>query len=416
MAQREGRILRRGNNNKEIDIYKYVTKDTFDAYLYQTIEKKQQFISQIMTEKSPMRTVDDVDQSVLDYAEIKALCVGNPKIKEKMDLEQDLKKLNVLHSQYKRNLYRMETALLKTFPAQIKAGERNIENYHADLERLEKGTQATDSGISPMVIDGITFTERVQAGDAIKAACQSVTTSDGVKIGSYRGFELHLSFDKWSGKHVLAVRGDMPYPIKLEGNFSTQGVVTRIDNALEKIPEYIISEKEGLQNAMEQMKAAELEVNKPFPHEEEIKIKSTRVTLLNIELSLDAQKLQKAEAEVDAPEGTEHSTEEKEPLISAGSGLEEKQDKQVNNESIVENYEIAENGGQGAFVSGDIHTEKSTVKTPDASNAPHRPEMAASSGINAANASKEKAKPVIPLHLQPVPKTVKAKQRNYFQR
>jgi hypothetical protein len=302
LAQREGRILRRGNGNKEIDIFKYVTKDTFDAYLYQTIEKKQQFISQIMTEKSPVRTVDDVDQLVLDYAEIKALCVGNPKIKEKMDLEHELKNLNSLHSQYKKNLYRMENALLKTYPAQIKAKERNVENYYADERRLAEGTKRVGEGIiSPMVIDGVTFTERVKAGEAIKAALQSVETSEGVKIGTYRGFELLLAFDRFGQNHVLMARGDMPYPIKLEGNFSTQGVVTRLDNALEKIPEYITSEKESLQNTIKQVKDAEIEVAKPFPREAEIAEKTARVTQLNVELSLDAQKAKKTAetAEVD---------------------------------------------------------------------------------------------------------------------
>ena len=398
LQQRDGRILRRGNNNKTIDIYKYVTKDTFDAYLFQTLEKKQQFISQIMTEKSPMRTVDDVDQSVLDYAEIKALCIGNPKIKEKMDLEQDLKKLNILHSQYKKNFYRMETALLQTYPAQIKTKERNIQNYHADVERLEKSTEMVSEGISSMVIDGITFTERVKAGEAIKAACQGAITSDGAKIGSYRGMELHLSFDKFSQAHVLTARGDMPYPIKLEGNFSTQGVVTRLDNVLEKIPEYIAAEKERLQNTKEQMKNAEIEVAKPFPHEEEIKIKSARVAQLNIELSLDAQKVQKAEAETEVEEAdgrdvdgnetdekevdgkdaetAEQSAERTEPIISASDGFEGPQERQI--------------------------------------NTPHKPETVASSGVvleNAADASTGKAKAVIPLHLQPVPKTVKAKGR-----
>ena len=406
LQQREGRILRRGNDNKVIDIFKYVTKDTFDAYLYQTIEKKQQFISQIMTEKSPVRTVDDVDQSVLDYAEIKALCVGNPKIKEKMDLEQDLKKLNSLHSQYKKNLYRMETALLKTFPAQIKAKERNIENYQADAERLAKNTQAVSEGISPMVIDGVTFTERVKAGEAIKAACQSVETTEGVKIGSYRGFELHLSFDKFSQGHILAARGDMSYPIKLEGNFSTQGVVTRLDNALEKIPEYITEEKDSLQNALEQTKAAEIEVAKPFPYEAEIAEKTARVTQLNVELSLDAQKAQKAAEAVDVDDTEpdfdfdemEHDFDEAEFDSASEHDVDVPYTKQANTETITETFETTENGGQGAFVSGDVHLAKTIEKTSGESNTPQ-----------------PQAQTQVNIEKTPEQKSVKPK-RNFFER
>jgi len=359
-----------------------------------------------MTEKSPVRTVDDVDQSVLDYAEIKALCVGNPKIKEKMDLEQDLKKLNALHSQYKKNFYRMETALLKTFPAQIKAKERNIENYQADVERLAKNTQMVSEGISPMVIDGISFTERVKAGEAIKAACQSVETTDGVKIGTYRGFELHLSFDKFSQSYVLTARGDMAYPIKLEGNFSTQGVVTRLDNALEKIPEYIASEKESLQNAIEQTKAAEIEVAKPFPYETDIAEKTARVTQLNVELSLDAQKAQKAaeaaDVDDDEPdfdfEDEEHEIDEAEIDCESDHDVDVSYTKQANTETITETFETSENGGQGAFISGDIHISKTTVKTPGALDAP-QPQGPTPSNIENT----------------PVQKPVKPK-RDYFER
>jgi len=436
LAQREGRILRRGNDNKVVNIYKYVTKDTFDAYLYQTIEKKQMFISQIMTEKSPMRTVDDIDQSVLDYAEIKALCVGNPKIKEKMDLEQDLKKLNAIQAQYKKNLYRMETALLKTYPAEIKAKERNIENYAADEQRLAKGTLRVSEGISPMVIDGITYDERSKAGEAIQAACRTVDTKEGVKIGTYRGFELHLSLDSnWSKDHILTVRGDMPYPLKLEGNFSTQGVVTRIDNMLEKIPEYIEDTKESLENTINQMKTAEIEVVKPFPQEVEIKEKTARVALLNIELNLDAQKLEKAgldkdiddgidyftvgivdvegedladdadDAEVDSVEVDSGLTTEfdvgadvSDSIDSIGQPAERPMDEiptpssasicalvtqeiQVDAEIITENFELAENGGQGAYVSGNVFLDKSTEKATDTFNVPYQQERTAS-GIN----------------------------------
>ena len=450
LTQREGRILRRGNNNKVVDIFRYVTKDTFDAYLYQTIEKKQQFISQIMTDKSPMRTVDDVDQSVLDYAEVKALCVGNPKIKEKMDLEQDLKKLNALQSQYKRNLYRMEDALLKRYPAQITAKEQNIENYIADEKRLAANTVKVTEGISPMVIDNVSYSNRNKAGEAIRSACKdifemqdSLLAENRIKghiIGTYRGFDLHLSYDRVSNLHILTLKGDMPYPIKLQSDFPTQGVVTVIDNLLDKIPQYIESEKEGLQNTKDQMEAAKIEIAKPFPQEAELKEKASRVALLNAELSLEAIKAAEAaeqNTEDDSkehpeygkqPENTEHGEpvkQEKPPehentdiehdsdydieidddieseeqtseeifaSVADSFGTDIIHETQINSESIGENFEIADNGGKGAYVNSDIVVNKTTEKASDMAEVPQSPP---------GQAAKTPHNNVVPLHLQP---------------
>jgi len=322
----------------------------------------------------------------------------------------------------------MENSLMKDFPAQITAKERNIENYIADIERLAKGTVAVSEGISPMIIDGKAYHERVKAGEAIKAACKSVSSIDGVKIGTYRGFELHLSFDRWGQDHRLTVRGDMPYPIKLEGDFSTQGVITRIDNALDKIPEYIKNEKEGLENTINQMEAAKIEVAKPFPQEDEMKEKMARVTQLNVELSLDAQKvsvgdtdiddiddLEMDEADIDDDfehdaeldkdleteydleyEDEEHETAENIDIITDGTDdldltddYEEHEEHetykpykyQSNNENITETFEVAENGGQGAFVSGNVHVEKSTENTPTVPDALREVQKAAPNHI-----------------------------------
>ena len=416
LQQREGRILRRGNDNKLIDIFKYVTKDTFDAYLYQTIEKKQQFISQIMTEKSPVRTVDDVDQSVLDYAEIKALCVGNPKIKEKMDLERDLKDLGALSAQYKRNLYRMETALLKHYPIEIKTKERNIENYAADEKRLAKGTVLVAEGISPIVIDGVQYDERIKAGEAIKAACESVKSVEGVKIGTYRGFDLHLSMDKWSSYHILTVRGDMPYPIKLENNFPTQGVVTRIDNALEKLPEYIDTEKESLENTINQMKTAEIEVKKPFPQESEMAEKTARVAQLDTELSLDAQKSQQAETPVAIGYGEErHTPLEKFAFFRHGYFGDEEFESQTFDESIVDNFEITEDCGQGAYVNNDAQVVTNAEKAPSKVDLPVKNESPVVKNIANATTINDVAR-TPPLSQQTTEQPKPVKKRNHLDR
>jgi hypothetical protein len=317
--------------------------------------------------------------------------VGNPKIKEKMDLEHELKNLSALQAQYKKNLYRMENALMKDFPALITAKERNVENYTADKERLAKGTVTVSEGISPMVIDGKTYHDRGKAGEAIKAACQSVSTTDGVKIGTYRGFELHLSFDKLNQDHRLTVRGDMPYPVKLEGGFPTTGAVTRIDNALERIPEAIRNETESLENILAQVEAAKIEVAKPFPQEEIMKEKLARVTQLNVELSLDAQKAQDGVAETgeideaDIDDDFEHDAELDEDFDLEYEDEEHETDEpyehQTNSENITETFEVADNGGQGAFVSGDVHVEKSTEKIPAVPDALREVQKAAPNNV-----------------------------------
>ena len=385
LEQREKRIHRRGNENPLVRIFRYVTKDTFDAYLWQTIEKKQQFISQIMTEKSPVRTIDDVDQSVLDYAEVKALCVGNPRIKEKMDLEQDLKKLNALQGQYKKNLYSMESALLRRYPNQIAAHKQNIENYTADEQKMNAGTVRVSEGISPMVIYGTQYSERTAAGEAIKEACQNITSTEGAKIGTYRGFDLHLYFDTRTNQHCLSAKGDMPYPIMLGADFAIDGLVTRLDNVLDKIPQYIEDEKDSLQNTIHEMENAEIEVKKPFAQEGELKEKTARVAALNIELTLDAQKLLKEPKAITEDSydnenfGVGLSASEKFASFAGrfvDDATQENQGSQTiqeatqenshnnenteNKEAIVENFEVADNGGQGAFINGDIHIDKSS--------------------------------------------------------
>ena len=310
LEQREGRLLRRGNSNTTVGIHKYITKDTFDAYLYQTLEKKQQFISQIMTDKSPVRSMDDVDQVVLTYAEIKALCVGNPRIKEKMDLERELQRLNLLQAAYRKTVYSLETNINSTYPSLIAEAKKNIANYTTDNNTLSASKE-------PMIINGVKYSERTDAGQAIKEACrnatgsESTTSGNGAKIGSYRGFDLHLSYDAFDKQHVLVVKGAMPYPIKLESDFAVSGIVSRIDNMLDKIPSYIANEKAALENCNQQLEQAKIEALKPFAYTDEIKEKTARLAQLDVELSLDAAKINsEAETKVDTAHAVSIVTED----------------------------------------------------------------------------------------------------------
>jgi len=312
LAQREGRILRRGNGNDQVDIYKYVTKDTFDAYLYQTIEKKQQFISQIMTDKSPMRSLEDIDKLTLNYAEIKALCVGNPKIKEKMDLEQDIKKLTVLQLQHKKNIYNLQDSIAIHLPKQLFVAKNNITNYKSDLETAKTNTKAVEEGyINPLEVQGQNYNKRSDAGEAIKEALKLTATKDGAIIGAYRGFKLHGSYDIFTNEYVVTLKGEMNYPIKLEQGFSGAGIVTRLDNIIEKIQAYVKTETNKQENILEQIETAKTEVEKPFAKENELKDKIARVTALTTELSLDANR--DGNGNGNAPQ-TERETEKQENI------------------------------------------------------------------------------------------------------
>jgi hypothetical protein len=231
LAQRAGRIVRQGNMNPEVDIFRYCTEGTFDAYLFQTIEKKQSFISQIMTSKSPVRVCDDVDEQELSYAEIKALCAGNPHIKEKMNLDIEVAKLKLLKSEHQSQHYRLQDDLLKNFPKKIEAAKGHIEGFKADMARLEINTHRTEEGISPMTIGTNTYTDRGEAGAALLEACKGITTTDAVKIGSYRGFDMLISFDSFNKVFNCSMKGSMTHTTAL-GNDSF-GNITRINNTFD---------------------------------------------------------------------------------------------------------------------------------------------------------------------------------------
>ena len=285
LQQREGRIIRQGNENPEVEIYTYVTENTFDSYLYQLVESKQRFIGQIMTSKSPVRSAEDVDETALSYAEIKALCSGNPKIKEKMDLDVDVQKLKLLKSSYLNQKYSLENRVLKEFPAKIKALEQRIEGYRADSAHLASSTCPNEDGFSPMTIEGKTYTEKKAAGSAILAACQNMTSPDAVPLGTYRGFTMELFFESFSREYRVSLKHELTHTISLGD--SMIGNVQRMDNALADFDNQLRHCEEQLENTRTQLVNAREEAAKPFPQEEELRTKTARLDALNIELNMD---------------------------------------------------------------------------------------------------------------------------------
>ena len=239
LEQRAGRIIRQGNKNESVKIFRYATNGTFDSYLWQTVESKQKFIAQIMTSKSPVRSCDDVDGDALSYAEIKALCAGNTHIKEKMQLDIEVAKLKMLKADHQSQQYRLQDDILKSFPQRIETAKGHIAGFKADLERLENNTHKTEESISPMKIGNKTYTDRGQAGIALLAACKTITTTDTEKIGSYRGFDMYISFDSMNKEFKVDMKGSMTYTATLGDDGG--GNITRINNAFERIPQRLTS-------------------------------------------------------------------------------------------------------------------------------------------------------------------------------
>ena len=284
MTQRNGRIIRQGNQNKEVQVYQYVTEGTFDAYLYQTLENKQKFISQIMTSKSPVRSCDDVDEQALSYAEIKALCAGNPLIKEKMDLDIDVARLKVLKADHQSQQYRMEDKLLKYFPAEIEKQTGYIHGFEADIKTVEAHPQISE-GFCGMDIRGKHYAEKADAGEWILAACKEVKGSDPVPLGSYRGFQMELSFDSFRHEYDIILKGAMSHRVAL--GTDARGNITRLDNALAGIPERLERANEQLTNLYNQQEATKGELGKPFPQEAELMAKSQRLAELDAALNME---------------------------------------------------------------------------------------------------------------------------------
>ena len=297
MTQRNGRIIRQGNQNKEVQVYQYVTEGTFDAYLYQTLENKQKFISQIMTSKSPVRSCDDVDEQALSYAEIKALCAGNPLIKEKMDLDIDVARLKVLKADHQSHQYRMEDKLLKYFPAEIEKQTGYIHGFEADIKTVEAHPQISE-GFCGMEIMGRHYAEKADAGEIILAACKETKSADPVPLGSYRGFQMELSYDSFRSEFDIVLKGSMSHRVAL--GTDARGNITRLDNALYGIPERLERANEQLTNLYNQQEAAKAELGKPFPQEAELAAKSQRLAELDAALNMEdtvESRAEKGEAE-----------------------------------------------------------------------------------------------------------------------
>ena len=285
LQQREGRIIRQGNENPKVDIYTYVTENTFDSYLYQLVEGKQKFIGQIMTSKSPVRSAEDIDETALSYAEIKALCSGNPHIKEKMDLDIEVQKLKLLRSNHMSQRYALEDQLIRKFPKEIASMHQWIDGLEADMALLKDKTQPNADGFCPMVIGGQTYTEKKAAGTAILEACNVLTSADPVPLGSYRGLKLTLCFDSFEKLFKISMQGTLTYKVGL--GTDVFGNIQRMDNLLESMPTRQQDYKEKLKNLEIQVEIAKQEVEKPFPREEELKEKSARLDQLNILLNMD---------------------------------------------------------------------------------------------------------------------------------
>ena len=294
MTQRNGRIIRQGNQNKQVYVYNYVTESTFDAYLYQTLENKQKFISQIMTSKSPVRSCDDVDEQVLSYAEIKALCAGDPRIREKMDLDVQVSKLKVLRGDFQNQKYRLEDKLLKYYPEEIQKQQSRIAALKKDAQIADDHPQDKEN-FCGMTIKGMMFDDKKAAGDRLLLARQEMPNADMMLLGSYRGFELNIRFDSFKNEHQAVLRAELSYPVSLGDD--ARGNIVRLDNAIDNFADRIADAENALQNLEQQKQAAELEVAKPFAQEEELQEKSARLAELNALLNIDHKPKKEALAE-----------------------------------------------------------------------------------------------------------------------
>ena len=297
LQQREGRIIRQGNENPEVDIYSYVTEGTFDAYLYQLVESKQKFISQIMTSKSPVRSAEDVDEQALSYAEIKALASGNPMIKEKMDLDIEVSKLKLLKANHLSQKYALEDAISKGFPKQIAETQARIAGYGADIATVKENTHPNGDGFSPLTLAGVTHADKKEAGAALLTMCQTMLSPEATQIGSYRGLTLELAFDTFAREYRLTMIGQLRHTVTL--GTDVFGNLQRMDNALEGLPIKEQACREQLSNLQTQLETAKAEVQKPFPREAELNTKTARLEELNSLLNLDHKEPEIVDVEPD---------------------------------------------------------------------------------------------------------------------
>ena len=285
LEQRSGRIVRQGNENPQVDIYRYVTEQTFDAYLYQLVEGKQKFASQIMTSKSPVRSAEDIDETALSYAEIKMLATGNPYIKEKMDLDIQVQKLKLLKSNFLSEKYRLEDKIIKYYPQQITSLQNKIEGLKQDVETAKQHPKPTDDRFVGMEVSGVSYSEKAEAGKAIIEACKLMSSPEPIYLGKYRGFDMELSFDTLERTYMIKIKGSTSRNVFLGED--SYGNITRIDNGVEKFSEALSFAENELVNTKAQFETAKTEVEKPFAQDEELKTKLARLDELNILLNMD---------------------------------------------------------------------------------------------------------------------------------
>lgn len=285
LEQRSGRIIRQGNSNPDVDIFRYVTEQTFDAYLYQLVEGKQKFASQIMTSKSPVRSAEDIDETALSYAEIKMLATGNPYIKEKMDLDIQVQKLKLLKSNFLSEKYRLEDKIIKYYPQQITSLQNKIEGLKQDVETAKRNPKPTDDHFVGMEVKGVFYSEKAEAGKAIIEACKLMSSPEPIYLGKYRGFDMELSFDTLERTYMIKIKGSTSRNVFLGED--SYGNITRIDNGVEKFSEALSFAENELANTKAQFETAKTEVEKPFAQDEELKTKLARLDELNILLNMD---------------------------------------------------------------------------------------------------------------------------------
>ena len=285
LEQRSGRIVRQGNENPKVDIYRYVTEQTFDAYLYQLVEGKQKFASQIMTSKSPVRSAEDIDETALSYAEIKMLATGNPYIKEKMDLDIQVQKLKMLKSNFLSEKYGLEDKVIKFYPQQIAYLKSRVEGLTKDVETAKLHPKPIDEQPLGMMVSGVSYSEKAEAGQAIINACKSMNSPDAIPLGEYRGFQMELYFDTVQRNYVVKLKGETSRDVPLGDD--SHGNIVRIDNGIERFEEALADTKNSLENTEKQFETAKQEIEKPFAKEEELKAKTARLDELNILLNMD---------------------------------------------------------------------------------------------------------------------------------
>ena len=285
LEQRSGRIVRQGNENPQVDIYRYVTEQTFDAYLYQLVEGKQKFASQIMTSKSPVRSAEDIDETALSYAEIKMLATGNPYIKEKMDLDIQVQKLKMLKSNFLSEKYGLEDKVIKFYPQQIAYLKSRVEGLTKDVETAKLHPKPIDEQPLGMMVSGVSYSEKAEAGQAIINACKSMNSPDAIPLGEYRGFQMELYFDTVQRNYVVKLKGETSRDVPLGDD--AHGNIVRIDNGIERFEEVLADTKNSLENTEKQFETAKQEIEKPFAKEEELRAKTARLDELNILLNMD---------------------------------------------------------------------------------------------------------------------------------